>query len=75
MLRKIQVTRGHPAGGLDALCRHVVIGVLFVMTPRIVTQDRVDLEQAEQKNQPGAHLDPRHVVERMIRIVQIKDLA
>jgi len=38
---------GHPAGGLDTMGRHVMVGVLLITAPGIVTNDRVYLQESK----------------------------
>ncbi len=42
---------GHPAGRFDAVAQYIVIRILLVVRPRVVAEDGVHLQQAEEKNQ------------------------
>ena len=71
LLRKIQQATRHPARRLHRLRGHVMIRIFLVVAPRIVTENRIHLEQAKQEDQPAAKLGSRYVVEAMIAISQI----
>ena len=62
----------HPAGGFDAAGDLDVIGVLLVMRPRVPAHHRIDLEQADQKDEPADQLVERHVAHAVIGIVQVE---
>ena len=38
---------------IDATGRYVMVGVFFVVAPGVVAKDGVDLQQPDQKDQPG----------------------
>src|SRR5580704_15476410 len=48
-----------------------MVGIFLVVAPRIVAENCIHLEQAEQKNQPATKLCPRYIVETMVAIAQI----
>jgi hypothetical protein len=47
----IFVTTGHPTGGFHAMRSHIMIGVLFVMAPRVVAENSIHLQEPKQENQ------------------------
>ena len=64
----------HPASGFHAAGDLGVIGILFVMAPGIPAHDRIDLEQADQEDEPALQLILRDVGHAVIGVVQIKSL-
>ena len=63
-------TPGHPAGRLHAMTQHVVIGVLFIMRPRVVAEHGIDLQESKQKDQPANQLVAGDVAHPMIAVVE-----
>jgi hypothetical protein len=46
----------HPAGRFHSTSEHVVIGVFFVMCPRIPADDGIDFEEADHEDYATNHL-------------------
>src|SRR2546423_7203790 len=47
-----------------------MIGILFVVGPRIVAEDRIDLQQTKKENQPADQLVARDIAHAVIVIVE-----
>ena len=56
VFRQVQLAARHPARRLHGLGRNVVVRILFVVPPRVVTEDGVDAQQAEKEDEPPAQL-------------------
>src|SRR6476620_1720893 len=65
---------GHPAGCLYCLRRHAVVRIFLVVSPGIVAEDGVNLEQTKQKDEPGADFRARQVVHAVIAIAEVEPL-
>ena len=63
---------GHPAGGFDGLRHGVVIGILFVVRPRVPADHGVGLDEADQKNDAADQLVERDVAHAVVVVVQIE---
>ena len=72
LLRIVVYAPRHPAGRFHATPQHVVIGVLLVMRPRVIAHDGVDLQEANQENQPADQLIARDIAHAMIAVIQIE---
>ena len=70
----IVIAAGHPAGRFHAAGDLGVIGILFVVRPGVPAHHRVDLEQADQEDEPALQLVLRDVPHAVIGIVQVEDL-
>ena len=51
-----------------------MIRIFFVVSPGVVAEDGVDLQQAKQKNQPGAYFRAGQIVHAMVAIAQVEHL-
>ena len=51
-----------------------MVGILFVVAPRVVAKNRVHLEQAEQKNQAEPQFERGDRVQHVIPVVKVVDL-
>ena len=72
MFRVVLGSAGHPRGGLDAAAGHGVIRVLLVRTPRVVGDDDVGLEQAEEEDEALAQFGPRDVVHHVVVVIEVE---
>ena len=61
---------GHPARRFDAVPEHIVIGIFFVVAPRIVTEHRIDFQRAKEKDQAADQLVSRDVAHAVVVVVQ-----
>src|SRR5262245_9719850 len=73
VFRQIPPPTGHPASRFNAAGRDVMVGVLLVMSPRVVTDDRVHFHQPEDEDQPVAQLGRSDGVEFVIAVMQVED--
>ena len=53
---------------------HVVVGVLLVVRPRVPAEDRIDLEQADQEDEPALQFVLRNVRHAVVGVVQVEHL-
>ena len=63
---------GDPARRLDGAGQRVVIGILLVVRPRVETNDRIHLQQADEKNQPAHQFVLRDAGHVVIVVVQVE---
>src|SRR5262249_20444761 len=73
VFRQIPPPAGHPASRFNAAGRDVMVGVLLVMSPRVVADDRVHFHQPEDEDQPVAQLGRSDGVEFVIAVMQVED--
>lgn len=75
VLRVVLAAAGHPRRGLHARAGDVVVGVLLVVPARVVGDDDIGFQQAEQEDEPLPQFAAGDVVHHVIVIVQVIDLA
>jgi hypothetical protein len=51
-----------------------VVGVLLVVGPRVVADDRVDLQEPDEIDEAQAQLGPRDAVHPVVVVVEVEDL-
>lgn len=71
MFRIILAHPRHPARRLDRRRRHIMVRIFLIVSPRVVADNRIDLQKTEQKNQPRPQFQGRHRVQHVIAIVQV----
>ena len=74
VLRIVPLLARHPTSALNGVAQDAMIGILFVLVIRVVGDDGVYLEQAEQKDQPGPDLDHRILIGAMVLVAERKRL-
>src|SRR5579863_4361797 len=57
---------GHPARRFHTAGKYVMVGILLVVPPGVIAQDRVHLEQAKEKNQAADQFVPRNIAHAMV---------
>ena len=64
VFRIVPLLARHPTGALNGVAHDAMIRIFFVLVIRVIGEDGVYLEQAEQKDQPGPDLDRRILIPR-----------
>src|SRR5262249_9991902 len=73
VFRQIPPPTGPPASRFNAAGRDVMVGVLLLMSPRVVADDRVHFHQPDDEDQPVAQLGRSDGVEFVIAVMQVED--